>query len=112
MASPEASAASSIAPSGTTFPEAVFEDLSSTLLGWKKKVCFLQTLAASMPVNNDGRVNTGPPVLQIAHLCFFIPCRMSFLAFKAVAKSLQLALPWKFCFLFFQFVFFFSRVFL
>jgi hypothetical protein len=53
MASPEASAASSIAPSGTTFPEAVFEDLSSPLLGWKKKVCFLQTLAASMPVNNN-----------------------------------------------------------
>lgn len=60
MASPEASAASSIAPSGTTFPEAVFEDLSSPLLGWKKKVCFLQTLAASMPVNNTA--NTRPSV--------------------------------------------------
>jgi len=35
---------------------------------------------------------------------------MSSLAFKAVAKSLQLALPWKFCFLFFQFVFFFPSL--
>ncbi|CAK9198949.1 unnamed protein product [Sphagnum troendelagicum] len=47
MASPEASAASSIAPSGTTFPEAVFEDLSSTLLGWKKK--FSKKIGGSTP---------------------------------------------------------------
>jgi hypothetical protein len=47
MASPEASAASSIAASGTTFPEAVVEDLSSPLLGWKKK--FSKKIGGSTP---------------------------------------------------------------